>query len=892
MGKQKLILIDGNGYVHRAYHAIPKLTDSRGNVVNAVFGFMKMLRKVINQEKPSHIFVAFDDKKPTFRHESYKEYKANREKTDPELIEQFPILFNILETLNIQHMSCEGYEADDIIATLTNMACKKDVSVEIVTSDKDLYQLVDSNVSVLDGMKGKRYDEKEVEAKLGIVPDQVIDYLALVGDSSDNLPGVKGVGPVTAQKLLKEYNDLDGIYKNIGKVKAAVSDKLIKYKEDAYTTRELVSLKKEVSIAVTIEDCLWNGPDQENLKKQLDELNFRSIIQDWISNENIADNVEKSIGKEVKIKVIKNKVELEKFVQGNFPKDKVVIEIITGSDSVNLPGNNPTGVGIAFDLENVAYIPVKHSYLGVSKQISWEDVLTICKKYILENKVTLIAYDFKRAYKFFRKNDIEIKEKYIDIITAAYLLDPEISGKGFRDICAKYLGNAPVEIMDEPAENEIEKVAGDVSGRLVAVLKLYGILAKKIEELGLVNLFYNIELPVLKILAEMELAGISVDIEEIKSASIDFKKRSAVIEEDIVRIAGEKFNINSSKQLAVILFDKIGLKPVRKTKTGSSTAEDVLHRLSSEHPLPGKILEYRKLHKLLSTYIEPLPAMVNKETRRLHTTFNITGTVTGRLSSSEPNLQNIPVRTSEGCIIRKTFIPAPGKIFLSADYSQIDLRVLAHISGDKNLIESFRSAEDIHKRTASKVFDVEESEVTPEMRKKAKTINFGIVYGMSSTGLSKKAGMSRDEAKTFIEKYFNEYPGINDYISKTIDKVKKEKFVTTIFNRRRYFREINTSNPMQRRLFERMAVNTPIQGSSADIIKAAMVDLNREYDFNNGSVKLLLQIHDELLFEISKEKLDSVKDKIKELMEDTVKLSVPVVVDIKKGFNWRDLEKC
>ncbi len=875
MGEEKLILIDGNGYIHRAYHAIPKLTDTNGNIVNAVFGFVKMLKKIITREKPTHIFIAFDHRKPTFRHRDFKEYKANRKKTEPELVEQFPKVFKILESLNIKFISYEGFEADDIIATITRLARKQDIAVDIVTCDKDILQLVSDEVKVINGMKDIKYDIHKTEEKFGVKPSCVIDYMALIGDKSDNLPGVRGIGPVTAKKLLKQYKDLDGIYENLSDIELNVKEKLEKYKKDAYMTQKLVKLIEDVELPVTIDDCLWEGPDNERLKEEFEELNFRSLISDWMEVDEYKDKIA--------IKIIRKQEELEKYLKRNFSKDTLCMELVLTE--------NLTGIGICFDNENLCYIPVAHSYLGVGNQLKWEEVKEVFKEYLFKKERICIAYDFKSMYKFFRKEDIKLSNSYFDVIAADYVLNPATGEKSFKNICSKYLGMVVDEISDKPAEKNIEEIAGCLSNRLVAVFELSEILPEKIKEQKVEELFKEVEIPVLKILAEMELTGIRINAEEMRKTRDEFKRKLKEIENEIFDITNEKFNVNSSKQLAMILYGKLGLKPVKKMKTGYSTAEDVLHSLAGQHKLPEKVLAYRKLQKLVSTYVEPLPLMMDPVTKRLHTTFNITGTQTGRLSSSNPNLQNIPVKTAYGSIIRKMFISETGKIFLSADYSQIDLRVLAHISEDKNLIESFNEGKDIHSLTAAKIFGVDESCVTPDMRKKAKAINFGIVYGMSSWGLSKRVDMTVDESKAFIEKYFNEYPGIENYVARTIAKAKAQLFVTTILNRRRYLPEINSSNPMRRRLFERMAVNTPVQGSSADIIKVAMVELNKEFAFNEGPVKLLLQIHDELLFEISENDISDIKNKIKEKMEGAIRLSVPVVVDFRKGKNWGDLKK-
>ncbi|MFH1416451.1 MAG: DNA polymerase I [Elusimicrobiota bacterium] len=882
--RKKIILIDGNSYVHRAYHAVPRLTDADGRAVNAVFGFVKMLKKIIDREKPTHIAVAFDHSKKTFRHEEYEKYKANREEADKELVEQFPRVYGILEALNIKYIREEGFEADDIIATIARKASKKEFPVFILTSDKDMYQLVTGNISILDTGKDIIYDEDGVKDKFGVKPAQIIDYLALVGDSSDNLPGVRGIGPVTARKLLSEYEDLDGIYMNLGNIKQITSEKLQKYREDAYLTRRMVQLVENMNLPEDIDYYRWKGPDTLVLLEQLKKLNFRSMLSDW----SVRDVTE--AGPEVDI--ITDMAGFNKSLEENSAEKEISFELISDSgDHLPAPGNI-SGICFGFLSGAAYYIPMGHNYLGVGQQLAWKELAEPLRMFLSEGKKGLVSADVKEIYKFFRRNDIPIDRISFDAITADYVIDPETGSGRLKEICLRYLNWAPEDIGESPWARRVEDIASIAALRLKAVWELKKQLSGRISEESTGKLYEDVELPVLKILGEMEMSGIKVDTVQMNNTKKDFQKRQAIIEKSIYDIAGETFNVNSSKQLAEILFEKLGLKPIRKTKTGYSTAEDILHMLKNEHELPEKVLEYRKLQKLLSTYIDPLPIMIKKTTGRLHTTFNIAGTVTGRLSSSEPNLQNIPVRSPEGGLIRKTFIPENGYRFVSGDYSQIDLRVLAHISKDKNLIDSFVSGEDIHKRTAARVFEVEEEKVDHSMRKKAKAINFGIVYGMSAKGLSRRANMNYEESQKFIERYFNQYPGIKQYMDTTVKKARKELYVSTLLNRRRFLKEINSANPMRRRLFERMAINTPIQGSSADIIKLAMVELDKELDFNRGPVKLLLQIHDELLFEIPENSVEKYKKIIKDKMESVVTLSVPMVVDMRAGSNWRDMEKC
>jgi len=874
MKEKKLVLIDGNSYLHRAYHALPKLTDAKGNVVNAVFGFLKMLNKIIKREQPSHIAVAFDHRKPTFRHNDFEQYKAHRAEMESELSLQIPVLREVLKMMNIRYLDYEGFEADDIIASLARIAENADIPVTIITGDKDILQLVRDGIKVINGMKDIEFDALKVKEEMGVEPSQITDYLALTGDKSDNLPGVAGIGPVTARKLFERYNSLDDIYDHLAEIKDSVRLKLEKHKEDAYTTRRLAKLVENLDIPLTLDDCLWKGPDSAALKEKFKELNFKSLVSDWIEEDELRGEIHTS--------VIFEKDSLKQYLSENREKETAAMELVTAENE------RIVGLFISFDGENVAYVPVSHNYLGVEKQILSDELFEAFREEFSPGK-PVIGYELKKLYKFFKAESVAINMSF-DVITADYVLNSDTSGDTLKKICARYLSWAPSDMPSCPGEKNIREFAASHSNRITAVFRMKEILTKKMTDEKSLELFTDVEMKVLKILAEMEITGIKIDCAMMEKTEARFKEEMRAVEKEIFEIAGESFNVNSSQQLAVILFNKLKLEPVRKTKTGYSTAEDVLQQLKKENPLPGRVLRYRRLQKLLSTYIEPLPKKIDPDTGRLHTTFNIAGTATGRLSSSEPNLQNIPVKTHEGAMIRETFVPEEGNIFLSADYSQIDLRVLAHISGDSNLVESFKSGKDIHTRTAARLYDVPESEVTPEMRKRAKSINFGIVYGMSSWGLSKRADMDEEESKEFIEKYFERYPDVKNYMSLTIEKACRDRFVDTILNRRRYLNEINSKNGLRRKLAERMAINTPIQGSSADIIKLAMVKLDKKYDFNSGPVKLLLQIHDELLFELPEGMLPEAEENIRREMENACELSVPLEVVFRTGRNWKDIE--
>ncbi len=879
MPEEKILLIDGNSYLHRAFHALPRLTDANGRVVNAVYGFVKMLRKVISEQEPTHILAAFDHKEPTFRHRDFSQYKAQRPESDQDLKDQFERLFPVLDALNIKHLDYEGYEADDIIATFSRLARMSNLNAVIVTGDKDILQLVGDGVVILNGMKDIVYRKDNVKKHFGVEAGQIVDYLALVGDRSDNLPGVKGIGPVTAKKLMKEYKDIETIYENIENISGPLSDKLKKGKEEAFNTKRLAGLVENLDLPLTIDDCLWKGPDTPRLRKEFAGLNFRKLLSDWIEPEKLMGEVETS--------VIFSAEELENFLSS--PERDLILEPVFRSGSESAA---PAGLGLGFTAASTVYLPMGHGYLGAPEQPGWDTVKEIIGGCLRRGEIRISAYNFKEVYKLFKSGCGVTLEPGFDAVTADYIAGSGSGGGSLKEICARHLDWVPAEYGDSPEEKEIGSAARDVSARMAAVFYLRDILNEKLENLKLGELYRDTELPLASLLGEMELSGVGVDTEALKDTEGEFKRKLREIEKNIFEISGARFNVNSSPQLAEVLFEKIGLEPVRKTKSGYSTAEDVLLKLKDRHPLPGAVLEYRHLQKLLSTYIEPMGRLADPETGRLHTRFNIAGTATGRLSSSEPNLQNIPVRTREGRLIRSAFIPSPGYVFLSADYSQIDLRVLAHLSEDEALSESFRQGQDVHAMTAARIFDVREDKVTKDMRKKAKAVNFGIVYGISSWGLAKRSDMSESDSGEFIEKYFERYPGVKTYMETTVEEARASKHVTTLLGRRRFIPEINSRNYTRRNLSERAAINTPVQGGSADIIKAAMVKLSREYGLNSGEIRLLLQIHDELLFEVPEEKCVKYIPGFREIMESAIELSVPLVVDFRKGANLRDLRPC
>ena len=889
MAKKKLYLIDGNAYIHRAFHALPPLTNSSGRMVNAVYGFTRMVLKILRQEKPDYIAVCFDFPAPTFRHKEFAEYKATRKETPDELKEQIPLVHKIVKALNISVFEKQGYEADDLIGTLSGKASKEGIETVIVTGDKDALQLVDDSVKVLNETKNILYTEKIVKEKMGVSPRQITELMGLMGDASDNVPGVLGVGPKTGTELIREFGSLENLYQNLSKVKDKLKEKLEKGKEKAFLSRRLVTLVKDIPMEIGIRECHVGEFNREELLKLLQELEFKSLIMELVPQE------EKH---KVDYKGIFNQKEFEALLEEIEKAPLVSLDLeTTSADSMRA-----AIVGLSFALKPYAafYIPVAHSYLGAPKQLEKKYVLEKLKPILENGKIKKYGQNIKYDLIVLKREGIDLQGIYFDSMIASYVLNPSKMNHNLGDIALEYLNykmTPTSELIGKGKKAitmdmvEVERVIPYACADADIVLRLAQIMERELKDKGLDKLFYEVEMPLLEVLAEMEMNGVIIDMDYLAQLSQDFSVRLKDVEKEIYKSAGQEFNINSPKQLSFILFEKLKLPIVSRTKTGPSTSEEVLLQLVEKHKLPYLIIGYRELQKLKSTYIDAFPGMVNPQTGRVHTSFNQTVTATGRLSSSEPNLQNIPIRTEDGRKIRRAFIPDRSCVFVSADYSQIDLRVLAHISGDESLRDAFLHNEDIHRRTASEIFGVSQKEVTPELRRIAKTVNFGLSYGMSPYGLSKDLEISQTEAKRYIDSYFKKYKGVKDYIKKIIIQARKEGFVTTLLNRRRYLPEINSKNGNVRGFAERTAINTPIQGTSADIIKVAMIRITQRLKAKGLKAKMSLQIHDELLFEVPEEEVDELSRLAKGEMEEAVSLDVPVVVDIKKGRNWRDLEE-
>lgn len=853
---EKVVLVDGNNLLFRSYYA----TAYTGNIMrnrdgfptNGLYGFVNMINKIVAEENPKYMMVAFDIGK-TFRHEKYKDYKGGRRETPEDLKVQFPIAKKILTAMGIKYLECEGYEADDIIGTISSW-CDKDSEYEalIVSSDKDLLQLI-SDETVVKLLKPKDYimmDKANFIQTYGFEPIKMIDLKALMGDASDNIPGVKGIGEKTAIKLLTQYGSLDGIYENIDNIKVSTHEKLVTGNEDAYYSKELVTIYREVPLNITWDDLLYGNENTNELIQLYNELNFYSLLKKASSNKkNVNTNIDnfKIIQDISLIKIDRDTAIYVDTTLGNY-HDASINGIALYNDSM--------AIYIPFDVieNNINFLDVPYNFY---------------------------TYDYKKLLVVFNKYNIKIDNVIFDTMISGYLLNYDVKD----DI--GYLAN--LLDFDIPSYNKND-ILSDEKVALINITKakfIYDSKTKLYNEMvneNVTSLFENIEMPLAKVLANMEIQGIRVNKKILEEMGEEIKIKLELITKDIYNYAGCEFNINSSKQLGEILFDKLKLPHAKKNKIGYVTDADTLKKLI-DFPIVNKILEYRALAKLYSTYIEGIISTI-REDNKIHTIYTQTLTRTGRLSSIEPNLQNIPMRSEYGRLIRKAFLPEDDSVILSADYSQIELRVFAHLSGVKDLIEAFKNNEDIHTKTAMDIFKVPSLGVTKNMRRQAKAVNFGILYGISSYGLSEDLGIPVKEAKEFINKYFETYPGVKDYMNKEIADATKDGYVKTIMNRKRIIEELNSSNYNVRSMGERMALNTPIQGSASDILKKAMVEIYDVFEKNNMKSKMLLQVHDELIFNVYNDEIDRVKKIVHDIMTNVFELSVPLEVDIETGNNW------
>jgi DNA polymerase-1 len=876
MENKKLVLIDGNSIAYRAFFALPLLNNERGIHTNAVYGFTMMLMKILEDEKPTHMLVAFDAGKTTFRHKTFGEYKGGRQKTPPELSEQFPFIRELLDAYGISRYELENYEADDIIGTLSLTAEKDGFEVKVISGDKDLTQLSSPITTVGITRKGitdiEEYTPEHIAEKYGLTPEQIIDMKGLMGDPSDNIPGVPGVGEKTAIKLLKEFSTLENLLTSIDQVSGnKLKEKLAEFKEQAVMSKELATIERQAPVEVDLDTIAYEGYTREKLISLFKELGFNSLLEklgdEPIENvELLLEDIDFIIPEEITMDIFAN----ENYFYVEMLDDNYHYAEIVGFSIVNETGHYylPTELALKSDIF-----------------IKWAE----------DEQKKKIVYDAKRSEVSLRRYDIHLKGTDFDILMAAYLVNPSENIEDLAAIAKRYQFHniqSDDSFYGKGAKRKIPEaptLAGHLVRKSLAMSELKEKLKDELRENEQYELFRELEMPLSLILADMESCGIRVEQERLQIMGKELTERLNEIEGKICELAGEKFNINSPKQLGVILFEKLGLYSYKKTKTGHSTSADVLEKLAEDHEIIQYILLYRQLGKLQSTYIEGLLKVINPKTEKVHTRYQQTLTATGRLSSIDPNLQNIPIRLEEGRKIRQAFVPSEkGWVIFAADYSQIELRVLAHIAGDEKLIDAFKHDMDIHTKTAMEVFHVEADEVTSNMRRQAKAVNFGIVYGISDYGLSQSLGITRKEAGQFIDRYLHTYPGVKEYMDDIIHSARQKGYVTTLMQRRRYLPEITARNFNLRSFAERTAMNTPIQGTAADIIKKAMIDMDEALKDKNLKTRLLLQVHDELIFEAPEEEIEILKKLVPDVMENALELKVPLKVDYAYGPTWFD----
>ena len=872
----KLVLIDGNSLSFRAFYALPLLSNHAGIHTNAVYGFAMLLEKIIKEEKPNHFLVAFDAGKTTFRHSKYSEYKGGRQKTPPELSEQFPYIRQLLDAYHIKRYELDNYEADDIIGTLSRQADEADFETIIITGDRDLTQLATDNVTIYYTKKGvtdvDHYTPKFIAEKYnGLVPKQIIDMKGLMGDTSDNIPGVAGVGEKTAIKLLNQFESVEGVYEHIEEVTAKkLKEKLINSKADAFMSKDLATINVHSPIEVSLEDTKLTLQDDTAEKIELfKKLEFKQLLADIDTSSTNEEVIDKTF-------------EIEQ-------------------DFQNVDLNDLNEAVIHFELEGTNYLKdaiLKFGFYTNHQHvvINADDVKNYKNlvRWLEDKNTTKIVYDAKKTYVSAHRLGINIENIEFDVMLASYIIDPSRSIDDVKSVVSLYGQNYVkdnITIFGKGKKHHIpeESILNEhIASVTEAISAVTPIMKSQLEDYNQIELLKDLELPLARILSEMEEIGIYTDINDLKEMEFEIQKKLDVLISNIHESAGEAFNINSPKQLGVVLFETLQLPVIKKTKTGYSTAVDVLEKLQGEHPIIDDILEYRQLSKLQSTYVEGLQKVISKD-HRIHTRFNQTLAQTGRLSSIDPNLQNIPIRLEEGRKIRKAFKPtSKDSVILSADYSQIELRVLAHITQDESLKHAFINGHDIHTATAMKVFNVESDQVDSLMRRQAKAVNFGIVYGISDYGLSQSLGITRKKAKAFIDDYLASFPGVKQYMSDIVKDAKAQGYVETLLHRRRYIPDITSRNFNLRSFAERTAMNTPIQGSAADIIKLAMVKFSEKIKETKYHAKLLLQVHDELIFEIPKSEVEDFSKFVEEIMEQALVLDVPLKVDSNYGATWYD----
>jgi len=892
MAKGKhLYLVDGSSHLYRAYHAMPSLTNSQGQPTGATYGVVNMLRKLINEHQPAHLAIVFDAKGKTFRNDLYSEYKANRPPMPGDLAAQIEDIHQMVEAMGLPLLVIPGVEADDVIGTLSTQAADQGFRVSIISGDKDFAQLVSSQIELVDTMKGVSYGVEGVREKFGVNPQQIIDYLALMGDSADNVPGVPKVGPKTAAKWLEQYHSLDRIMDAADEMGGKVGQNLRDSLETLPLSKELVTIRCDVGLDVEPIGLKRLPEDSESLKALFSRLDFRP----WLEELGGSDRKDEGEPVEADYETI---LDLEAFnTWFKALSEAALFAFDTETTELNAINAEIVGLSFAIEAGKAAYLPLAHSYLGVPKQLDRQEILERLKPLLEDPERGKVGQNLKYDRQVLLNYGIDLKGVRFDTMLESYLLDSTATRHDMDSLALKHLGRKTIKFEEVAGKGKnqisfdqvhLEEATPYAAEDADITLQLHHHLWPKLEaEPSLERLFHQIELPLFEVLARIERNGVTIDALMLKRQSEELAKGLNEVESKSYELAGGPFNLGSPKQLGEILFDRLEIPILRKTPKGKpSTAEDVLEELAQSHELPRQVLRHRSLSKLKSTYTDKLPLLVNPRTGRVHTSLHQAVAATGRLSSSDPNLQNIPIRTPEGRRIREAFVPVSGALILSADYSQIELRIMAHLSQDPGLLSAFNQGKDVHRATAAEVFGAPLEAVSEEQRRSAKAINFGLIYGMSAFGLARQLNIPRHEAHSYIELYFERYPGVRAYMERTKEEAREKGFVETLFGRRLYLPEIRASNAARRQYAERTAINAPMQGTAADLIKLAMLAVDRWIGESAPSAKMILQVHDELILEVAEEDAERASHEVVALMEGIARLKVPLTVDVGMGLNW------
>ncbi|MDG2075788.1 MAG: DNA polymerase I [Arenicellales bacterium] len=887
---KKLVLVDGSSYLYRAYHAMPDLTTSSGETTGAIYGVINMLRRQLKEHPSDYLVVVFDAPGKTFRDDMYPDYKSNRPPMPDDLRAQIAPTHDVIQAMGIPLLSVAAVEADDVIGTLSTTASAMSIDTDIMSGDKDLAQLVGKRVRLIDSMKGETYDTAGIKSRFGVVPEQIVDYLTLVGDAVDNVPGVPKVGPKTATRWLETYRTLDNLVAHAEDIKGKVGDNLRQFLEQLPVSRQLVTIKTDVELDVTPMDLIQSTPDEDRLRALFSRLEFKTWLSE-LGGTNTAD----THPPEVNYTIILDEKSLRQWIKRLSKAG--VFSLDTETTSLDTLCAELVGISFTDHAGEGAYLPLAHDYVGAPLQVSLNDALTCLRPLLEDSKIGKIGQNLKYDRSVLQNYGIDLKGIRFDTMLESYVLNSTGSRHDMNTLALKYLGYQVVKYEEVAGSGKSQvsfsQVDVERAGHYAAedadiAMRLHEKIYPQLQlEPALCSVLETIEIPLVSVLSRVERNGVRVDCDMLSNHSIELGERIAQIEKKAHAAAGVAFNIASPRQIQEVLFEKLDLPIISKTPKGQpSTAEHVLQELAEDHKLPRLILEYRSLSKLKSTYTDKLPELVSPLTGRVHTSYHQAAVATGRLSSSNPNLQNIPVRTEEGRRIRQAFIPDPGHVLVAADYSQIELRIMAHLSADEGLLSAFANDADIHRATAAEVFSIKPSKVTDDQRRSAKAINFGLIYGMSAFGLGKQLGIGRIEAQDYIDRYFSRYPGVQAFMENTRVRAREQRFVETVFGRRLYLNDMGSSNHARRQAAERAAINAPMQGTAADLIKLAMLAVDRSITEQNLQMRMIMQVHDELVLEVSEDDVDQTRAMLNSLMTSVAELAVPLKVEVSAGKNW------